>query len=167
MLISVSRSRRGQSAIDVAVVVFILFALSLIVVFVGNVLSELNTDLQADADLVADAKAASATVNSGFVSTWDNVFVLALALMWVFLLVTAFLIDSHPIFFFLSVVVLVFVFVGAMVLSNVYQETVNDTDVASYAVLYPKMNWVMEHLLTIVVLMGLSSGLVLYAKSQG
>lgn len=147
-------------------VVIVLFTLGLAAVFGYRILSEMNDEMQADADLHTEAKAVMTTVDTNYPSWIDSAFLLTLILLWGLLIVTSFMIDSHPVFFVLTLVLLLFVFIVGMALSNAYQDVTADSDLTASANAFPVINWVMGHFLIVLIVIGLSSALSLYAKNR-
>jgi len=159
-------SKRGQTILDLLLVIVMLFAISIAFVLGYKVLTEVNTDIQADEDISDVAKADLNGLAVQYPQFMDNSFVLTLALLWLALIVTSFLIDSHPVFFIITVVLLVFVFLVSMILANAYQDIAADDDLSESAEGFPMMSWVFENFLIIVIAMGFSSALALYAKGK-
>lgn len=158
--------RKGQTILDMIIVIIILFAFALTIVFSNYILDDVNDDIQADPDIAVEAKSDLNNFNTNFPQFMDNAFVLFLALMWVALIVTSFLVDTHPIFFILTVVLLVFVFIIGMIISNTYQDIAADEDITTSANQFPQMTWVFENFLLIIISMGMTSALALYAKAK-
>jgi len=157
---------KGQTALDLLLAVVVLFVLGFAAVIGYQLLSGLNTEIQASPDMSNTSKAYSASVTSGFPATFDGIFIFALVLLWVFLLVTSFLIDTHPVFFVVTILLLFVTFFVGMAVSNAYQEFTTDASFSSYAAAFPMTGWVMEHLLIVIIIIGFTSGVALYAKSQ-
>ena len=76
------------------------------------------------------------------------------------------MIDTHPIFFAVTVILLIIIFVIAMMLSNAYNEVTDDDAFSTSAASFPKMNWIMDHFLLVAIVIGLSATLALFAKNQ-
>ena len=158
--------RKGQTYADAILVIVILFAMGIVAIFGANIVNELNTEIQADDSFSSDAKAVSSNVQENYSPLFDNIFVIVLGLFWLLLLVSAFMIDTHPIFFFVMIFLLVVVFIVGMALSNAYSEVAEDTDISADASAFTKTIWVMDNLLIIMIVMGFTSAIALYAKSQ-
>ena len=165
-MVFTSNNRRGQTILDMIIVVIILFAFALTIVFANLILSDMNTDIQADTDMSDVAKADLNNFSINFPQFMDNAFVLFLALMWVALIVTSFLVDTHPIFFILTIVLLVFVFIIGMIIANTYQDIAAEGEITASAAQFPQMTWVFENFLLIIISMGMTSALALYAKAK-
>lgn len=155
-----------QTILDMLLVIVGLFVVSLGMIFGYHILKDLNTDIQADADVAQVAKDDLQGLTTNYPNFMDNAFVLLMALLWVALVVTSFLVDSHPVFFIITVVLLVFVFMVGMVISNTFQDIAAEDDISSSADDFPMMNWVFQNFLLILIGMGFSSALALYAKER-
>lgn len=163
---SMISSKRGQTILDMLMVVIVLFVLGVVAVYGYMIFGELNDEIQADADMHVEAKNAAAGVNTNYPTWIDGAFFLVLILLWGLLIVTSFMIDSHPIFFVLTVMMLLFVFVIGMVLANSFQDIITDDDLSSSAASFPIINWVMGNYLIALIVMGLTAALSLYAKNR-
>lgn len=157
---------KGQVGLELLVLIIILFVLAITVIYGYQIATDINNDIQADDTLSTQAKATTQSVTTNYPSTMDNGFIIFLVFFWVALLVSSFLIDTHPIFFIISIFILIFVFVAAMIIANSYEEFTADAEIATFASAFPKMNWVFNHFLTVMIVIGLTMGAALYAKSQ-
>ena len=144
----------------------------LFVVVIGSFLSygafkELNDDLQQDLSLSPEARQASKETVENFPSSMDNILFFFFIMLWVFLLIGAFVADTHPVFLVITFVLLIIGLVFGMILSNAYEEFSSDSGVSEFASQFPKMNWILGHLLIVLVFMGMSTFMVLYARNSG
>jgi len=128
--------------------------------------SEINTDLQADPDATTESKELW-NKTTELPALFDNIFILILILLYVGVIIASFLIDTHPIWFVITVILFIFVLFIAMVLGNSYEELMNDDDFSSQILLYPKMHWIMTHYLTVALVFGFTIMIVLFAKPKG
>jgi hypothetical protein len=159
--------RRGQTMLDALIVVIVLVVTAVIILFAYKILSDVNTSVQADSSFTNESKQSLADTTASFASTWDAIWLMAVVLFWVMLIVTSFFIDTNPIFFIISILLLLVTFVVSMVLANAYSDIAADPELSGFAVQFPIMSWMMNHLLVVVVVMALSAGLALYSKSRG
>ena len=162
----VSSNKRGQSVLDVLYIIVGLFIIALGVLIFYKIYDDMNSFIQDDPDLSAEAKAASGGGFANYPTYMDNAFVLLLGLLWVSLIVTSFLLDTHPVFFIITVILLVFVFIVAMVLANTYQDVASENDFLDASIQFPKTMWVFENFLLVIICMAMSSILALYAKAR-
>lgn len=157
-------SKRGQTAPDTATVLIVLFISGIAFITVYQLLQNVNDDIQADASFNAEAKASLQTVADHYATNWDAIFAMTVVLLWVFLLVTAFFVDTHPIFFIITAILLIALFVTVPIIANAYMDYADETTV--YSADFPVMNWVFSHLVIVIIVMAFSAGVVLYAKNQ-
>lgn len=159
-------SSKGQGILDFIFVLIVLFAFAIIGIFSYVVLKDFNTDFQADPDISATAKGDLQGLTTNFPSYIDNSFTLLLGLFWVFLVISAWFADSHPLFFVVMIILVSFVLVAGMILSNAYDDVKADPDITGYTSGFPQMNWVMSHLLMVLMGMGFSCVLAMYGRSR-
>jgi len=160
-------SKRGNVGLELIIIIGVLFVFSIIAVFGFTVMSDFNTDIQAELDWDNSTKDMMAEQTGNYPSLMDNAAVFILMLFWVFALAGAVMIDSHPMFFWISVFIIVLMSVASIYISNFYEELVDDDDLRTYSVSFPKTNWIMTHLLHLCIAIGLTIGLVLYGKKAG
>jgi hypothetical protein len=161
------KHKKASAILDVLIGSILFLTVAIATVFGFRILSEINDEIQADADISTIAKTNSQNVTTEFPKYMDNAFLMMVVLFWVFLLVSSFFIDTYPVFFVVSFILLIFVFVIGMAMANTYEEVVTESGISTFADSFSKMNWIMEHLLIVLIVMGLSSAFVLYANSSG
>jgi len=162
----ISKFKKGNMIVDSLFYVVILFVF-VIVIFVGKIVSsEVNADIQSNDDLSVEGKAVSQNIDEKYNSLFDGVIMMALVLFWVLTLAFSFLIDSSPIFFIVSFVLLVAVLIVAAYLGNAYEELVSDDAFDGVADGFPMTHFVFSNLLGFVVAISLSIGVSLYAKTR-
>lgn len=161
-----SNKRKGQSALDLVFLIVAMFMVGITAIFGYKILSDINTDVQADPDVATIAKTELGNTTANYPQYFDNAFVLILAIGWIATILTAFLIDAHPVFFIISWLLVIFALVIGMVMSNAYQDFTADEDITTAADAFPMTNWIMENLLILFIAMGGTSILSLYAKGR-
>jgi len=159
-------NKRGQAIFDMIMVIIVLFILGLAAVVGGFIMSELNDEVQADNDISTTAKEASSSVNANYSTWFDNVFLTVLIFLWIMLIVTSFMIDAHPIFFIITVLLLIVVFIVGMGMANAYEELTTDADFSAYSANMTKTNFIFDNFLLVLIIMGLTAAASLYAKSN-
>lgn len=159
-------SSKGNIAVDIIFVLSFFLVMAIVGFFVYNVLSEFNDEIQSQDSFNNESKQLVQNQTDKYPGLWDNAFIFAVFFLWAGLIISSFLIDTNPIFFAITLVLLIFVFVAAMMFSNNYQELTADTTISSYADDFPKMNFVFENLLIITIVMALTTMLSLYAKTR-
>ena len=165
-MLSTNPSSKGQLGFEIMFIVLALFIVGLGLVLANGTFKDLNDDIQGDEAIGAEAKATSDAVVDNFSTNWDNLMLFFFVLVWAFLLIASFFADTHPIFLIFTIILLLIGLTVTMYLSNAYSEVTSDGDVSAFAADFPKMNWIMNHLLTLMIVVGLSCALVLYGRTR-
>lgn len=161
-----SRYKRGNMVLDSLMVLIAIVIFSLMVFFGYQIFGDMNTEIQADADLSSDAKDLSTSLLDKYPAFFDGAFVFLLLLLWGLIIVASFMVDSHPIFFIFAVLLFLFVMYIGAEMSNMFNDITTDDDLNAYRASFPMITWIMEHLLLFIGVIGVSVALVLYGKSR-
>lgn len=159
--------KKGNMVFEGIMIIVVLFMLGITVLVGYMALSDWNVDLQADPDIPDIAKNLTAENVEQYHSVWDGVMVFLIAMLWIVVIVSAYLIDSNPVFFVVSIVVLAVVLILAAQLSNAYAEFAEDDDLQDAAAGFPFTKWIFDHLVQLVMAIAFSVGVALYAKIRG
>ena len=116
-----SRCKRGNLFLDLMMVMLVLTGMAIIGFVAYNVLSDLNTDIQNDPDLGTRTKNVSSTLSANFPTFMDGAFLLTFILLWIFLIVSSVLIDTHPMFMVVTIILLLFAFGIVMMVGNSFE----------------------------------------------
>lgn len=147
--------------------VYLLIALCIIGVgvFVGALLTKsINAELQASSFISDEGKNVSAFIAAGQASWVDNAFIMMFAGLFLAFLVGCYFIDASPLFFIFGVIGLVILLTVAAVMSNWFELFSASDAFLGYSGAYPKMYFVMSHLVELILLMGLSGLAVTFVK---
>jgi len=156
--------KKGNAIMDTIMFFIVIFVLAMIGLISLKFYTEVNTELQSDADLSADAKKVSGNLHSNFPGILEGIFITAVVLLWILVLVASFLIDAHPVLWGVSMILLIFlVFVGA-VLSNTYNDMTTDAEFSIISTELPMTNWLITRLPFVILVIGTSIIMVLFAK---
>lgn len=160
------KSRKGNAILDsfLVIIMLVVFAMFSFGAFVA--LNYVNDDIQADATLSNVTKETVSDAAGYYPELFDNAFIVILVLTWCMVLIASFMIDSHPIFFIFSVVLIIFVLIAAGYISNAYQEVMDDAEFISLSSNFPITNFVIEHLIETILAISFSVVLVLFGKNQ-
>jgi len=154
--------------VDGITIVLVLFMFAIMII-IGRFMSN---ELQADFNSTEDMSSYSINLTKEnadiYTPLFDNIFLLIMALLIMFVVISVFMIDTHPVFFWISILLLIFVLVVSALLANVYDDLlIDDPDLAVFAGQFRFIEFIMTHLL------GISIGIVflvliaLYAKLRG
>lgn len=159
--------RKGNAVIDgaltLALVVTLVFA---VIIIKGSILDPINTEIQADDDFSAQAKAISSKTSGDYGNVWDNIIPFLLAFMWAAALVSSQFIDTKPVFMVFSIVGLIIIMVVAATMEQAYEDQIADPEYSGFEVGIPKIHFIMENIVWIIMLMVFSVMVALYGKGM-
>lgn len=148
------RSTKGNAILDTLTILIIMIVLSIGAVIGYSQLDVLNDDIQNQTTFSNESKEVSQNLTDKYVPLMDNLYLMAFIMLIIAVVISVFLIDSHPIFFVISFILLIAVFVVAVLVANVYEEFMTDVSFASYANLFTYMHWVNSNLVELMIAVG-------------
>lgn len=144
------------------VIVFFLAVAFIVVIFVNTKLSQVITDTPLnDTASAPDINNAFETVNT---KTVQRGFILMFTILIIGMLVSAFLIRVHPIFFFFYIITVGFAIFLAVFLSNTYQMLIENPTIATIATEQTMINFVMQNIIAILIGSWALSIIILFGK---
>ena len=165
--LSLSKSKKGSSFIDIFFVAIMLIILAVTVVTGYFIFNQFNDNVQASDDFSAQAKTVSAANAGNFLAVFDKFFLFGIIGLTIGLIVGATLLNTHPAFFLGAVILLGFLVFFAAVMSNTYEDFANDPTISTYADDFVILPWVFENLPKIFVVVGILMLVALFAKLRG
>jgi len=157
--------KSGNAVIDTIMVIIVIVVLGIVSMITYKAFGDIKPDILAE----MNSAEAQDTLNESydrFPSTLDNIFLLAFFLLWGLVIVASFMIDSHPIFFIITFILLVFVIIAGVMLGNFYEELFQDSDLAEMPASFPATNWILTHMLAIGIVVAFSIAIVLFGKNK-
>jgi len=152
------------SILDIAYILTMLFVFAFVTILMFNIYNAYKED-------VAGNEAFNNTVNlqveasaTNTLQILDYVYVFFLVGFILLSIVSSFAIRSHPLFFFISLFMLIITVIIGSSLSNVYQDITTDTELSDET--YTVIPFIMNHLPTFILMIGAILVIVLYAKSK-
>lgn len=162
----ISRSRKGNAVLDTLMLLVVLFALALLSIWGRALFTDMNNNIQTDPDASSLAKNMSQSLSDRYTPTMDGAFAVVFVILWITLIVASFSIDSHPLFFGVMVIVMLFVLMAAAVLGNTYDEFVSGTDLSTASASFTIQNFIMTHTFEVFCVVGFSVIVALYMKTK-
>jgi len=166
------KSKKGDAVSDTITILIVIFVFAFISLLTYKSFMDSEQDITAmlndSSNLARNESLASInTVKNDFPGIFDGAMITILVGLWIFALISAYFIDSHPIFMILSVILLVFVLIAAAIIGNVGQELIEDSEFDSIRADFPITTWILNHMLAVVLVISFSIVLVLYGKNRG
>ena len=157
-------SKRANVFTDTFMIVISIIVFAMVAYNGMAIYNDLNADIQGDASMGATAKTASGSLYNKYGATMDGAFLTIFILLWVLVIVASFLIDAHPIFFMISILLLFFVIYVSAILSNFFGEFIDGADLLAYQSSFPYTNFIIANIVWFVIGIGASVAIVLYGK---
>lgn len=159
--------RKGNAVLDTAMVLIMIVVFTIVTFFSYKVYTDVKPMLDDDLDysMTEINETIDATYNR-FPSVFDGLIVFMFIGLWVLVIVASMMIDAHPLFFGVTVLLLAVVIVMGMFLGNFYEETMLDADLSGVSDSFPMTNWILTNMLYIGLAIGFSIAISLYAKSK-
>jgi hypothetical protein len=158
------KKKRANAVIDTLFIIIILFVCAVVWIISFSVQKDLNDDIQAS-DMRAEGKDVMQTTTNTAYKVLDGGILFFLIGFWILALIASFMVDSHPIFFIVSLILLIAVLIVVIVLGNVFDD-IFTTDFTGLSGYFPFTFFIFGHILAIAIVIGLSILGVMVAKPQ-
>jgi hypothetical protein len=161
-----SISKKGNPVVEMVVVLVLVLVFSLIGMFAFKTFQSVY-DERHDLFTSNESLQVMEDMNTRLPSAIDGWVVFLLVGLWVATLVFAFMVETHPIFFILGILLLIFCLVGIGFLQNFYTEYfASDSELYHLSYDFPLTTWIFNNLFLIGLFIGLTILLSLYAKTK-
>jgi len=158
------RNKKGNAITDGITVVIFLFIFALMGIVGYMVFDDINADIQASDDLGTATKDTSGTLFSLYPELIDGSFMFIVILLTIFAIVSVFVLDTHPIYFIMAVMLLVGVFIVGASLSNAFYDVTSTDTLSTYTNSFPAMAFVMNNLVQVIMGITFTVMIALFAK---
>ena len=154
--------KKANAVFETIVILVVILAFAITTIFGYNSFKDLNAELQLDDTISTQGKTQLNNFQTDYPSMFDWVSIFIIVMLTIGGMVSAFMIETNPIFFIVTIVLLISVFVLAAYLNNIFFETMETSDLADF----PITNWVFNNLIKVFVISAFMIGLALFAKSR-
>jgi hypothetical protein len=160
------RKKKGQ-IIQVAFFMVFVFIIILTLLISKLILNKFNDALNEGNLHTPESQEALNQMGTAF-PTFDNAILMVLIILTIGLIITSFLIPSHPIFLVINIFGIFFLCFLGFVLSNLYKEIIdNSEDLAEVYTTFPKLTFVMNKIPWIAAILVFIVTIVGFARYQG
>lgn len=156
--------KKGNVFVDTAVLVVVLFIFAVVGLFSKYAFDEVKDDIDSTMNLSNTTQEFIDDYHGRFPAWMDGAVLFIVVMLWFMVIVASFFIDSHPLFFAISILVLAVVIFVGMSFSNVWDELASQPETSSIAADLPITNFVMSNLGLHTLIVGITIAFVLYAK---
>jgi len=158
-------SKKAQ--IEIPIITFIVVVAGLIIMapfVLKSVKSILDPFSAGVGNITAEAGASVSFVKDTFVNFWDWVILIAFTINVIMLLITAFLVDTHPVFLVMYIIFGVFTFAFAPMIKDVMDKIYNSSELATEVSSLPIVDFLREYFGIILLVIFVISGIIMYYK---
>tara|TARA_R100001086_G_scaffold19443_2_gene9368 strand:+ start:2101 stop:2604 length:504 start_codon:yes stop_codon:yes gene_type:complete len=160
-------NRKGNVP-DLIYILVILFSLGITIIIAANFYSQYTDSISLnpafDNPTNTNIEASAETM----LASWDYLFIFIFIGLIISTIVLGFRIRTHPVFFFISLILLIVVTILAGSLSNVYEQftTNTTTSIQTTASSYTAMNFLFAHLPLFIAFLGVVIMVIFYSKDK-
>lgn len=147
-------NKKGQGVIELIVAVVIIFLFVVITVFGNKVLSDFNTDFQADNSIHNESKAVVSDLNTRYPITFDALIPFIYLVLLLVCVAAGWLSNTHPVVMIFLLFIVIFLMIVGGILSNAWEDLKVDDSLASTVTHYPMTDYILSHYLFFVGIMG-------------
>lgn len=141
-----TKKRKKAQIANIAFLLVTIFSVIFVLIISKYVLTEFNTALETENLHTNESRQSIVDMNVAF-PTFDNMILFVIILLAIGLILTSFLIPTHPAFLFVNIIGIFFLCFIGMVLSNMYKDIIdNSAELASVYGTFPKLNFIMNQL---------------------
>ncbi len=157
------RKKKGQIQ-QIAFFLVLVFVIIFTLLISKYILVQFNDALEEDDLHTTESRKALVDMDVAF-PTFDNMILFILVVLSIGLIITSFFIPTHPIFLVINVFGIFFLAFMGMLLSNMYADIIAESEeMASVYSTFPKLNFVMNQLPWIAVILVFIVTIVQYSK---
>lgn len=159
------KNKKGIS-IDFIYMIIMLVVFALFIIMGKVLFDSVNTEMQAGDLLTNESKENIQDINDRYVAIFDYGFLFILVGLFIFLLVSAYHLDTSPVYFILATIFFIIAFVIGGILNNVFYDFATSDAMAVTANSFTIIPYVMNNLLSILAIIAISTMVIMYAGKQ-
>lgn len=157
---------KGQLGFPIVLIMVFLVVVGIVWILSINVFDDLHSSITSDGDLSNESMVVLDDLHDRAPETFDSAFAVFFVLMWIVSLVMAYYSDSYPVLFFVTLFLVIVCIAVAALLANSFNDVMSDSDLAGASAQFPITNFIVDNLPIVILVIGLSYGLVLYGHSK-
>jgi len=158
----IKKCKKGNVLFEILTIIIILIACGFTYIIATSSITELTTDLKEDMDNNTPEYEVLSDYETRTPSILDGIIIFVFFGAWITALIFAYFIDTHPIFFVVSIIFLLIIVVLLVFLGNSSIEVLEEFTTTSY----PMTMWLFNHILIVGVGIAISVLIALFAKPR-
>jgi len=156
-----NKKAQGQEILLLGVIMFVL---AITIIVAARIITDVNDQFQTSDGFSQTAKTSVGDYTNRFIGIFDGIYAFAIVLLAILVIVSVFLIDTHPIFLALSIPALMVSLFVNVILANALDEIGNTSGLAVIYNQFTMMLFISAHWLQILAIIGFTAVIVLYSK---
>ena len=160
-------NKKANASLDTILLIVMVVIMGIGGMYAFSAFDTLNSEIQNDIGSTEKAKEVSGDLYSTYPTLIDNLFLLAFVLLTFFIIISVFMIDTHPIFMVINVIILIIIFGVGMLLGDFFEDTMNDDELVTYANQMTYIPWIMSNVVTLMVTIGFIVLITMFIKYKG
>lgn len=164
---SVFRKQKKANVVSDSFFYFIAIVVFIVIAVTGSyIVNNFNTDFQADPDVEASVKLVMTDFNTDYPAWFDYGAGAVILLLWILVLVASFYVDTHPVFFITSIIVLMIAIFAVNQFISAIDDYLAEDEIAPIMLNFPISQFIVTNIEKFVALVGFTIAIALYAKSR-
>lgn len=159
------KNKKG-SIFDVIILSVILFILALFIIFGYKIMTEFDTEFQTNDDLASESKSIMSDLKGRFVNLFDGIFFAFMILFAIAIAVGAYYFPVHPVFFVMSIFIIIFVVILAAVFANTYSDISEASEISSPTAEFTLMPFIFNNYVLFIMVLAFLIVIIMYAKQR-
>jgi len=155
------KKAQAQELLLYGVILFV-FGITILIGF--RLITDINDQFQKNDLISQTGKDGLQGFTDRYGQVFDAAYAMAVVLLSIVLIATVVMIDTHPVFFVLSVVSFLAVMLVNAILANVLDDTGSQSQLAVFYDQLPLMQFFAQHWLAVITVVGFVSLLIFYSK---
>jgi len=157
-------NKKGAMLLDLIMVLVIIFAFALVVLFMQTVFTQYKVALDENDHVESDVHERVLRETTTVLDRMDTIFAFMIVGSILALIVSAFYIRTHPVFFVVSVISLIIILMLAGIFSNIFTEISTAEGMTNATANYSIIPNIMDNLPLWMLMIGAMIIIALYAK---
>jgi len=161
------RINKTGSIQDIFFFLVMILGIALFILIVGYFVTEVTSQMEST---VLNESAPTRTMlnySDSIVSKLDYVFLIIFVGLIIGILISSFMIESHPIFVPIYTFLLGFAVVVGVIMGHVYDKFTENVDLAATAATHTFTSAIMDNFVKIIIGVGILSMIIIFAKARG
>lgn len=159
-------NKKGNVALEVTLVLVLLISFIVAFPVIYSQLSPVITSLTSDTSFSDEATSGLSNFNDRLPRMLDNIFLMILILFWVGGAMLAYFVDTHPMFFGFSLILIIVVLYASVFLGDFAEKFMNTDAVSLARENMPIITFVSSHILEFMMAIAFTMLLALFGRTN-